>query len=57
MKLSLTILFLAILLLCGVLLHAANSDRKLMKIQKVKQETTSVQLANDMHLLPNVILL
>ena len=57
MKLSLTILFLAILLLCGVLLHAANSDRKLMKIQKVKQETTSVQLANDMQLLPNVVLL
>jgi len=57
MKLSLAILFLTILLLCGVLLRAANSDRKLMRVQKVQQEVTTVQVVNDMQLLPNVILL
>jgi len=57
MKLSLAILFLTILLLCGVLLRAANSNSKLTRVQKEQQEVTTVHVANDMELLPNVILL
>jgi|GEM_PF-6967669 len=57
MKLSLVLLFLTILLLCGVLLRAANNDKKVIRIQKMKQEVTSVQTTKDMELVPNVILL
>ena len=57
MKLSFAILFLTILLLCGVLLRAANSDRKLIRVQKAQQEVTTAKVPNDMLLLPNVIIL
>ena len=57
MKLSLAILFLTILLLCGVLLRAANPERKLIRVQKPQQEVTTAKVPNDMLLLPNVILL
>jgi len=57
MKLSLVLLFLTILLLCGVLLRAANNDRKLIRVQKINHEVTSVQITKDMQLVPNVILL
>jgi len=57
MKLSLAFLFLTILLLCGVLLRAANNDRKLLKIQTVKQEVIKHKQGKDMEFVPNVMLL
>ena len=57
MKLSLAILFLTFLLLCGVLLRAANPERKLIRVQKAQQEVTTAKVPNDMLLLPNVIIL
>jgi len=57
MKLSLVFLFLTILLLSGVLLRAANNDRKLIKHKNVKQELTKVTVIKDMEFVPNIILL
>jgi hypothetical protein len=57
MKLSLIILFLTVLLLCGVLLHAANNNRKVFKIENLKEEVTKAELKRDMEFFPNVVLL
>lgn len=57
MKLSLILLFLTILLLCGVLLRAANNNKKLVKIENIKEEVTSIEISKDMEFVPNIILL
>lgn len=57
MKLSLILLFLTILLLCGVLLRAANNNCKVIKIKYVKEDVTEVEAKGDMQLFPSVILL
>lgn len=57
MKLSLILLFLTILLLCGVLLRAANNHCKVIKIKYVKEDVTEVEVKKDMQLFPSVILL
>lgn len=57
MKLSFALFFLTILLLCGLMLRAANHDRKLIRVENVKQEITKVQVTKDMELVPNIILL
>jgi hypothetical protein len=57
MKPSLIILFITILLLCGALLRAAGISRKLIRIEKVKNQTKIVEVKKDMHFIPTVILL
>jgi hypothetical protein len=57
MKLSLIVLFLTILLLCGILLRAANNNRKIIRMENVKEEVTENNLKKDMNFLPNVVLL
>jgi hypothetical protein len=57
MKLSLAVLFLTILLLCAVLLRAANNNCKVIRLKRVKDEVTKVEVKKEMQFLPNVILL
>jgi len=57
MKLSLILLFLTILLLCGVLLRAANNNCKVIKMKYVKEDVTEAEVKKDMQLFPNVVLL
>jgi hypothetical protein len=57
MKLSLIVLFLTILLLCGVLLRAAGNNRCTIRTHRVQEAVTEVQVKKDMQLVPNVILL
>jgi len=57
MKPSLIVLFLTILLLCGVLLRAAGNNKKLVKTENIKEEVTAVEVKKEMNFLPNVILL
>jgi hypothetical protein len=56
MKLSLIVLFLTILLLCGVLLRAANNTCKVIRMKYVKEEVTKMEVKKEMEFLPNVIL-
>ncbi|HEY6955440.1 MAG TPA: hypothetical protein VI385_09355 [Flavisolibacter sp.] len=56
MKLSLILLFLTILLLCGVLLRAANNNCKVIKMKYVQEDVTEAEV-KDMQLFPNVVLL
>lgn len=57
MKRLLIVLFLTILLPCGVLLRAANNNRKILKMENVKEEVTKTDMKKDMDFLPNVVLL
>lgn len=54
MKPSLIILFLTILLLCGVLLRAESNNRE-ANIKK-REELKTVEIKKEMALLPNIIL-
>jgi hypothetical protein len=57
MKPSLIVLFLTILLHCGVLLRAADNNRCTARTQHVQEAVTEVKVKKDMQLVPNVILL
>ncbi|MGZ3853912.1 MAG: hypothetical protein ACXVBX_14035 [Flavisolibacter sp.] len=57
MKRSLIVLFLTILLLCGILLRAANHNCKVIRMKHVTEDVTKVEVKREMEFLPNVILL
>ena len=57
MKLSLILTFLGIMLLCGMLLHAANNNKKQLVIEKETERVTIVEIKKDMQLVPNALLL
>lgn len=55
MKRSLIILFSSILLLCGVLLHAASVNKKGFAVKKANHQVNKVIVKKDMLLFPNSI--
>jgi hypothetical protein len=57
MKLSLIILFLTILLLCGVLLRAAGNSIKTIKAEKTDEQSRQARPEKDMSFIPQLILL
>jgi hypothetical protein len=57
MKRSLIVLFLTILLLCGVLLRAASNNLCTTKIQHVQEDVTQSEVKTDMQFLPNIVLM
>lgn len=56
MKPAVMLTFLGIMLLCGVLLHAANNNKKQLIIKKRTEDVTIVKPEKDMRLVPNVLL-
>lgn len=56
MKPAVMLTFLGIMLLCGVLLHAANNNKKQLIIKKRTEDLTIVKPKKDMRLVPNVLL-
>jgi hypothetical protein len=55
MRSLLITLFLAVLLLCGMLLHAANGNKiKLFKVEKIKEVRTT-EAKREMDFLPNIL--
>jgi hypothetical protein len=57
MKRSLIVLFLTILLLCGVLLRAASNNLCATRMQHVQEDVTESELKKDMQFLPNIVLM
>ncbi len=57
MKRSKVIVFLGVLLLCGVLLHAASNNKPFEKLKKPKETTTKVVVKRDFEFIPGSVLL
>jgi hypothetical protein len=57
MKRSKVILLLGVLLLCGILLHAANNNKPFTKFKKTTKKTTEVEMKKDMEFIPGSIFL
>jgi hypothetical protein len=57
MKRSLVVLFLTILLLCGVFLRAASNSVHTNRMQHREREVMGTEVKKDMQFLPNVVLM
>jgi hypothetical protein len=57
MKRSKVIVFLGILLLCGILLHATSNNKPFEKLKKSKEITTKVVVKTDFEFIPGSVLL
>jgi hypothetical protein len=57
MKRSKVIVFLGVLLLCGVLLHAASNNKPFGKLKKPKEITTKVVVKKEFEFIPGSVLL
>ena len=56
MKRSKVIVLLGILLLCGILLHAASNNKPFKKLKKAKESTTKVVVERDFEFIPGSVL-
>jgi hypothetical protein len=53
----LVVVFLTILLLCGVFLRAASNSVRTNRMQHTEREVMNAGVKNDMQFLPNVVLM